>query len=196
MSGPVDNAKKRPPPITVPPLQLIPAMYASRPKSMKNSQKQQQQPQQEVARNALSSTQQGPRSASSELTSSPDHDGARLPDSGSQRSRASAITTLTNMMEQARASPRKSETGSTVIKSTTRSKHSVHSHHSANSAQAQLEAIGNDERTSRAKIEARTEQSLFKMTGQVPPTPIASTYWILYHPKRARANGHRLGQGR
>jgi hypothetical protein len=175
MSDPLDNAKRRPPPITVPPLQYTPAINASQPKNVKHSQQQEEQ--QKVARNASSSTQQDPRPASSELTSSPDHDGARLPNSSSQRSRASAITTLTSMMEQARASPRKSETGSTVIKSTTRSKHSVRSHHSANSAQAQLEALGNDERTSRAKIEARTEQNFFKMTGQIPPTPIASTYY-------------------
>jgi hypothetical protein len=168
MSDPFDNPKKQPPPITVPPLQSTRARSVSRTKNGRHSQQQQT-----VARNTASSTQQGLRSASSELTSSPVHDGSRLPNSSSQRSRASAITTLTTMMEQALASPRKSETSSTGVKSTTRSKHSVQSHHSANSAQAKLEALGSDERTSRAKIEARTEQNLFKMTGQVPPTPIA-----------------------
>jgi hypothetical protein len=76
-------------------------------------------------------------------------------------------------MEESRASPRKSDQGSTTAKSTTRSRHSERSHHSATAtAQAQLEVLDEDERTSRAKIEARGEAHLFKVTGQVPPTPM------------------------
>jgi hypothetical protein len=175
---PPDNTRKRPrpPPIHVP-LSYIPVKYknASPTKNVGQPQQDQQsqQQQQTVSRNASSSTQQGPRSAKSELTSSTEHDGSRLTNSGSQRSRASALATLSNMMDQARASPRKSEsgksdTGSTRVKSTTRSKHSMRSHRSSKSSKA----LGNDERTARAKIEARSEQNLFKMTGQVPPTPM------------------------
>ncbi|EOA83221.1 uncharacterized protein SETTUDRAFT_119828 [Exserohilum turcica Et28A] len=36
-------------------------------------------------------------------------------------------------------------------------------------AQAQLEAL--DEKTARGKIESRSERNMFKMTGQIPPTP-------------------------
>jgi hypothetical protein len=187
---PADNQRKRPPPIKVP-LTYIPPRYLNASPTKNGGQPQQDQQQQHqqqeqpqkqtVSRNASSSIQQGPRSAKSELTFSSafssEHGDSCPPNSGSQRSRASALATLSSMMEQARASPRKSETGkseadSTRVKSTTRSKHSVRSQHSAKSSQAQVETNDNDERTSRAKIEARSEQNLFKMTGQVPPTPM------------------------
>jgi hypothetical protein len=192
---PADNQRKRTPPIKVP-LTYIPPRYLNasptknggQPQQDQQQQQQQQQHQQQeqpqkqtVSRNASSSIQQGPRSAKSELTFSSafssEHGDSCPPNSGSQRSRASALAILSSMMEQARASPRKSETGkseadSTRVKSTTRSKHSVRSQHSAKSSQAQVETNGNDERTPRAKIEARSEQNLFKITGQVPPTPM------------------------
>jgi hypothetical protein len=170
MSNPFDDHKKRPPPILIPPLpRHKPVTYASRSQTESHEQQQQQQ---HVTRNASSSTQRGPRSASSPLTSPLEHDASRypLPHSGSQKSRASAMSNLTGLMEQARASPHKSEQAAS---STTRSKQSVRSHHSAKSSQVQHEIVEVDERTSRAKIESRVEENLFKMTGQVPPTPIA-----------------------
>ncbi|KAJ4335881.1 hypothetical protein N0V95_008775 [Ascochyta clinopodiicola] len=63
------------------------------------------------------------------------------------------MTTLSSLMEQARGSPRKSDSGSVPT------------------AQAQLEALDEDEVTTRSQIESRTEKKLFKMTGQIPPTP-------------------------
>jgi hypothetical protein len=182
---PADNQRKRPPPIKVPLTYISPRYLHASPTKNGGIPQQDQQPGQQqkqtVSRNASSSTQQGPRSAKSELTSSSafssEHGDSRAPNSGSQRSRASALATLSTMMDQARASPRKSETGksetgSTRVKSTTRSKHSVRSQHSAKSSEAPVEGTDNDERTSRAKIEARSERNLFKMTGQVPPTPM------------------------
>lgn len=59
--------------------------------------------------------------------------------------------------------------------STVRSRQSEHSYRSATTAQAQLEALGKDETTTRSHIEARTEKKLFKMTGQIPPTPTTGT---------------------
>jgi hypothetical protein len=182
---PADNQRKRPPPIKVSLTYISPRYLHASPTKNGGIPQQDQQPghqqKQTVSRNASSSTQQGPRSAKSELTSSSafssEHGDSRAPNSGSQRSRASALATLSTMIDQARASPRKSETGksetgSTRVKSTTRSKHSVRSQHSAKSSEAPVEGTDNDERTSRAKIEARSERNLFKMTGQVPPTPM------------------------
>jgi hypothetical protein len=73
-----------------------------------------------------------------------------------------------------RDSPRKSEHDSTrdrQSRSTAPSRQSARSHQSAVAAQAQLEAL-DDEPTARAMVEARHERTLFKRTGQVPPTPI------------------------
>lgn len=163
MSNPLEDHKKRPPPIQIPPLpQRVPVVYASR----TSLGEQQQQP---APRNASSSTQQGPRSVSSPLTLPVDHVIPPFPASGSQKSRTSALNTLHSLMDEARGSPRKSEHGSVVTRSTTRSRRSARSRTSAQSGQSQ-----DDERTSRGKMEARTEQSLFKLTGQVPPTPVMS----------------------
>jgi hypothetical protein len=169
MSNPFEDQKRRPPPIRIPP--ALPRQPPAAPPPRTSSRQQQHG----EARNASSSTQQGPRSVSSPLTSPLEHDGSRLPfpQSGSHKSRASAINALTTLMEESRASSRKSDQGSTTAKSTTRSRHSERSHHSATAtAQAQLEVLDEDERTSRAKIEARGEAHLFKVTGQVPPTPM------------------------
>jgi hypothetical protein len=164
MSDPIDDQKKRPPPIQVP---NVPLHAFGHP----TQTNQQQQP---SKRNASPSTHQALHSATSPLTSPLEPDVSRLPQSGSQKSRASAMTTLNSLMDQARASPYKSEKGSTKARSTTRSRHAGRSHHSTTVTQAQLEALDGDERTSRGKIESRSEKNLFKMTGQVPPTPIAS----------------------
>ncbi|KAH7408487.1 hypothetical protein DE146DRAFT_376019 [Phaeosphaeria sp. MPI-PUGE-AT-0046c] len=166
MSNQSEDHKKRPPPIQIPPLpQRVPAVHASR-----VSLGEQQQP---APRNASSSTQQGLRSVSSPLTSPLEHAIPPLPASGSQKSRTSAINALHNLIDEARSSPRKSDHGSVVTRSTTRSRRSARSRTSAQSGQALVEAQ-DDNRTSRGKMEARTEKNLFKMTGQVPPTPIAS----------------------
>ncbi|KAH7076095.1 hypothetical protein FB567DRAFT_572446 [Paraphoma chrysanthemicola] len=172
MSDPFEHRKKRPPPIEIPPVPRH--MPVSRgPQASVKDQEQQQPPPLRDQRNASSSTQQGVRSATTPLTSPLEHDASRLPlpQSGSQKSRASAMTTLTNLMEQARASPRKSDSD----KSTARSRYSERSNRSAAVAQAQPEIAGGDERTIRGKIESRTEPNLFKMTGQVPPTPLADS---------------------
>jgi hypothetical protein len=184
MSDIPDDQKRRPPPIHIPPLQRhAPPIHAS--KSNTGGQ------QQLALGNAPSLAQQGPRSASPSLTSPIEHGSSRLPQSGSQKSRTSAITALNNLMDEARSSPRKSESGSAIVGSTTRSKHSARSRQSASSAQAQLEALGDDERTSRGKIEARTERNLFKMTGQIPPTPIESKYCQICWSNHVCANNNR-----
>jgi hypothetical protein len=85
------------------------------------------------------------------------------------------MSTFTNIL----ASPRKSDQGSTSNSyhgSTARSRQSGLSQHSAAAAQAQLEEL--DEKTTRGRIEARSERNLFKMTGQVPPTPITGMHFI------------------
>lgn len=81
------------------------------------------------------------------------------------------MTNLADLVDQARGSPRKSEYGSSNSRhdSTARSRQSDRSQRSAAAAQAQLKAL--DEETLRSRIESRTETRLFKMTGQIPPTP-------------------------
>jgi hypothetical protein len=107
------------------------------------------------------------------------------------------MTALNSLMDQARGSPRRSEHSSTVGKSTTQSRHSERSQHSAIAAQAQLEALDGDDRTSRAKIESRGEKNLFKMTGQVPPTPIASECYLKYASDHTQiADIDRFGRSR
>ncbi|KAF3033458.1 hypothetical protein E8E11_002000 [Didymella keratinophila] len=85
------------------------------------------------------------------------------------------MTNLTDLMDQARGSPRKSNYGSIPSRhnSTARSRQSERSQRSAKAAQARLEALDKDETTLRSRIESRTEKQLFKMTGQIPPTPTA-----------------------
>jgi hypothetical protein len=183
MPGLANDQKKRPPPIHIPPLpRNKPAAHAPAPSIGGQPQQLQQQnpPHRQTApRDASSSIQRGPRSASSPLTSPLEHEGSLLPRSGSQKSRTSAMAALNELLDQARGSPRKSEPSSTIARSTTRSKQSARSHLSGQSAQAQFEILADDERTSRAKIESRSERSLFKMTGQVPPTPIASEFRLI-----------------
>ncbi|KAH7065764.1 hypothetical protein BKA63DRAFT_454542 [Paraphoma chrysanthemicola] len=173
MSDSFEDRKKRPPPIEILPIPRHMPVSRGPQASVNDQQQQQQPPPLRDQRNASSSTQQGAQSATTPLTSPLEHDASRLPlpQSGSQKSRASAMTTLTNLMEQARASPRKSDSG----KSTARSRYSERSNRSAAVAQAQLETVVGDERTTRGKIESRTELNLFKMTGQVPPTLFADS---------------------
>ncbi|KAJ4369405.1 hypothetical protein N0V86_009237 [Didymella sp. IMI 355093] len=84
------------------------------------------------------------------------------------------MTTLSDLVDQARASPRKPDYGSVPSRhsSTARSRQSERSQRSAAAAQARLEALDEDKSTLRSQIESRTEKKLFKMTGQIPPTPI------------------------
>lgn len=88
------------------------------------------------------------------------------------------MATFTNLIDQARvSSPRKSEHGSWAgsnVGSATRPRQSGRSQYDAAAAQARLEAL--DEETARGKMESRAEESLFKLTGQIPPTPTAGKY--------------------
>lgn len=170
------DPKKRPPPIAIPewpPSRATPAHTASGNPSF-YTKGSGQHPQ----RLTSSSTQQALCSGvTTPLTSPLEPDEVRLavPKSSSQasRHRSSAMTTLSGLMDQARTSPRKTDCGSLPSRhgSTTRSRQSERSHRSAVAAQAQLEALDEDETTTRSQIESRTEQKLFKLTGQIPPTP-------------------------
>jgi hypothetical protein len=145
MSYRFTEEKKRPPPIKLP-LPPLP-----RPPPATDQQRQ-----------------QGQRSANTTPLISPVE--SRPPASGSGRSRT-AMATFTNLIDQARvSSPRKSDHeswGGSNVGSTARSRQSGRSQDAA-AAQAQLEAL--DEETARGKMEARAEENLFKMTGQIPPT--------------------------
>lgn len=183
MSAPASDHKKRPPPIAIPtwpPPHSVPGpnAFANAPTHTRDSG---QYPQR-----FASSTQQATRSeTTTPLTSPLELDESRLavPNSGSQASkhRTSAMTTLSSLMDQARGSPRKSDCGSLPSRhgSTTRSRQSERSHRSATAAQAQLEALDEDETTTRSQIESRTEKKLFKMTGQIPPTPTTGMWHLI-----------------
>lgn len=176
MSSPAADYKKRPPPIAIPqwpPCRTGPARDASirAPSHTKSSD-------QHLQRFVSSSPQPAVRSGTTTpLTSPLEPDDVRLAiqksGSHSSKHRTSAMTSLSGLMDQARSSPRKSDSGSLPSRqgSTTRSRQSERSCRSAAAAQAQLEALEEDETTTRSQIESRTERRLFKMTGQVPPTP-------------------------
>jgi hypothetical protein len=173
MSDVYGDQKRRPPPIT------IPSLPAALPRSTQVATTSQTKPiandrqHQREAQDGSGSSQTGRRSATTPLTSPLDEPGLSQ---STSKTRANATTTLPGVMEQVPSSPQKSNYGSTLSSrygSTTRSRHSTRSHRSAAMAQPQLEALAADERTSRGMIESRTERSLFKMTGQLPPTPIA-----------------------
>lgn len=152
--------KKRPPPITLPlppPPRPLPTIDQQR--------------------------QQGQRSTDNTPLTSPIE--SHTPASGSGRSRT-AMATFTNLIDQAR-SPRKSDHGSWISSnagSTARSRQSGRSQHEALAAQAQIEAL--DEETARGKVESRAEKNLFKMTGQVPPTPMIGESMLLCMHSRAK----------
>lgn len=166
------DQKRRPPPITIPsrPAALPRSTQVAAASQTKSSADNGQQ--QRDIHNESSSTQSGPRSATTPLTSPLDGPSQLQ---ATSKKRATATTTLTGILEQALGSPRRSNYGSTLSSrhgSTTRSRHSARSHQSSAVAKPQAEAGEADERTSRGMIESRTERSLFKMTGHVPPTPI------------------------
>lgn len=169
MSTPALDDKRRPPPIAIPewpPSRSVPGREAST----------------YAQRFASSSTQHATRSGTATpLTSPIDPDDVQvaIPKSGSQASRhcSSGIPSLSGLIDHARSSPRKSDSSSVPSRrgSTARSRQSERSHRSAAVAQVQLEALDEDETTIRSQIESRTERNLFKMTGQVPPTPKSGT---------------------
>lgn len=180
MSSPPLGHKRRPPPIAIsqlPSPQAVPVPHATI-----NPSAQTKGRGQHAQRFASSSTQQRMRSsANTPLTSPLDLDEFRvvLPNSGSQdsRHRSSAMTNLADLMDQARGSPRKSEYSSSNSRhnSTARSRQSDRSQRSAAVTQAQLEAL---DETLRSRIESCTEKNLFKMTGQIPPTPTTGKYHL------------------
>lgn len=181
MSNTSAEYKKRPPPIHIPPLPLPrlvprPNAFANVSQSTEWQTNDTNQYQQRREARFVSSPIRLARPVADTPLISP-LDGSHLPRSGSQtgRTRASAaMSTLSNLIDQARVSPRKSDHGSVQSRggSTSRSRHSERSHQSAASGQARLEAMCQDAKTTRAEIELRTEKKLFKMMGQVPPTPI------------------------
>ncbi|KAF9691498.1 hypothetical protein EKO04_010276 [Ascochyta lentis] len=180
MSAPTFDHRKRPPPIAIPP--LLPSRPVPGPNAFANAPSYTKGSAQHSQHFAPSSTQQAVRSGTSTPLTSPlelDESRLAIPNSGSQASkhRSSAMTTLSSLMDQARGSPRKSDCGSVPSQhgSTARSRQSEYSHRSATAAQAQLEALDEDETTTRSQIESRTEKKLFKMTGQIPPTPTTGT---------------------
>ncbi|KAF2629375.1 hypothetical protein BU25DRAFT_457045 [Macroventuria anomochaeta] len=177
MSTPAPDHKKRPPPIAIP--QWPPSRTVPGPNALANAPSHTKGSGQHPQRFASSSTQQAVRSGTTTPLTSPlelDESRLAISKSGSQASkhRSSAITTLSGLMEQARSSPRKSDCGSVPSRhgSTARSRQSERSHRSATAAQAQLEALDEDETTTRSQIESRTEKKLFKMTGAIDPDKV------------------------
>jgi hypothetical protein len=176
MSSLIPDHKRRPPPIAIP--QLPSSREVAVPHATNHPPAQTKGSSQYAQRFTSSSTQQGRRSgANTPLTSPLDFDESRaaFPKPGSQasRHRSSAMTNLTDLMDQARVSPRQSDYGSIPSRhnSTARSRQSERSQRSAAAAQVRLEALDEDDTTLRSRIESRTEKQLFKMTGQIPPTP-------------------------
>lgn len=168
MFAPAPDNRKRPPPIAIPtwpPPRFVPEpnAFTNAPPHTKTGSQHPEQP----MRSGLTTPLTSPLE--------PDESRLAVPASGSQASkhRTSAMTTLSGLMDQARGSPRKSDCSSVPSRhgSTTRSRKSERSQRSATAAQAQLEALSEDETTTRSQIESRTEKKLFKMTGQIPPTP-------------------------
>ena len=185
MPTPVLDDKKRPPPIAIPlwpPSRTAPEQNAST-KATRQTEAHSRNPQ----RFASSSTQAvEPPQTNTPLTSPLQLDEAGICEargpvskSSSQTSRhlSPAMTTLSDLVDQARLLHHKLDNSSMPSQhdSTARSRQSERSHHSAAAAQAKFEALGGDETTTRSQIESCSEKQLFKMTGQIPPTPIAGT---------------------
>ena len=127
----------------------------------------------QYAQDSSNAAQHGQRSAgASSVTTPVDSADVHILHSGSSRGR-DAVTEFSNVMDQRiLLSSLKSDYGSVTgssRSSTARSKQSGRSQQSAAAAQARLEAL--DELTARGEIESRSERNLFKLTGQVPPTP-------------------------
>jgi hypothetical protein len=181
MADSYDDYKKRPPPIAIPAWPQPrptpgPNAFANNIQARSNEQQQQQQ-QQDTSNFASVHVQPTARSVTSPLTSPPEQNVSRSV-SHASKGRTSAIITLSYLMDQARVSPRKSDQSSSMPsrRGTSHSRHSEASHRSATAAQARLEALDQDTTvTTRAQIESRSERKLFKMTGQIPPTPITGT---------------------
>ncbi|KAH7374391.1 hypothetical protein BKA66DRAFT_534274 [Pyrenochaeta sp. MPI-SDFR-AT-0127] len=169
MSSGHQDQKKRPPPINIPPLPLPPP--APIPVSIQTVRKGQQQ---QSARNASNLAQHGPQTTgSTPLTSPLEQDPSRFARSLSNTNKnyKSSLTGSSNVLDQTHVSPLRSDHGSegNGHDSATQSRQSERSQRNAATTQVQLEA--RDQRTTRGRIEARNERKLFKMTGQIPPTP-------------------------
>jgi hypothetical protein len=171
MADSYDEHKKRPPPIAVP--SWPQPRQTPGPNAFANSQARSDQQQQDASNNASAHARRTTRSVTSPLASPLEQNVSRSA-SHASKNRASAMTTLSYLMDQARMSPRKSESSSMPsCRGTSHSRYSEASHRSATAAQARLEALDQDTTvTTRAQIESRTERKLFKMTGQIPPTPV------------------------
>jgi hypothetical protein len=161
-----DDEEKRPAAIKIPPFPLPP----SRPLLAREQQRE--------ARKASNSTRHR-SNGSTPLTTPVEPTETVFPPVGSGRSRRATFTIPVD--ENARgSSPRRSDHGSTADShgnaSTARSRQSGRSHRSATTTQALLEVL--DEKTVRGKIESKNEKNLFKMTGQIPPTPTGNTTMI------------------
>jgi hypothetical protein len=171
MADSYDEHKKRPPPIAVP--SWPQPRQTPGPNAFANLQARSDQQQQDASNNASAHARRTTRSVTSPLASPAEQNVSRSV-SHASKNRASAMTTLSHLMDQARMSPRKSESSSMPSRrGTSHSRHSEASHRSATAAQARLEALDQDTTmTTRAQIESRTERKLFKMTGQIPPTPV------------------------
>jgi len=180
--SPILEAKKRPPPITIP--AQPPSRLVTGPSILAITERTEREEAERQAGNAF--YQQAKRSASSTPKLSP-VDGSHLPlplRTGSHatkdRQRISGMSTFTQFIDHARSgmSPRKSEvsghTSSTMSRhsSTARSRHSEHSNRVGRSTH-QPEDNG---MTSRADIEGRAEKKLFKIMGQVPSTPTSGMW--------------------
>jgi hypothetical protein len=171
MADSYDEHKKRPPPIAVP--SWPQPRQTPGPNAFANSQARSDQQHQDASNNASAHARRTTRSVTSPLASPLEQNVSRSA-SHASKNRASAMTTLSYLMDQARMSSRKSESSSMPSRrGTSHSRHSEASHRSATAAQARLEALDQDTTmTTRAQIESRTERKLFKMTGQIPPTPV------------------------
>lgn len=154
MSSNHGDQKKRPQPVNIPPLPLPPP--APIPTSIQPGRRgpqQQYRHQQNDARNA-----NGDTLLTSPLEQDSSHFARSQPQSG--KSYDSSMTGTSNLANPTRVSSRRSDYSS---------RHSERSQHSSAAAQAQWDSF--DVKTTRGQIESRNEQKLFKMTGQLPPTP-------------------------
>lgn len=175
---PQSDLKKRPPPITIPPLQKARAVPGPNAFAVIAKTKQDGLNENKDVGNSTS-----PSPAISPL------DGPSLPHPGSQHSRkdgSSRGSAMAAVMDFARgSSPRKSDGRSSTNShhalapmSSIKSRYSHRSHRSNGSSRpgtAGQHSMGEDEdhATARGQIESRAEKKLFKMMGQIPGSPAA-----------------------
>lgn len=180
--------KKRPPPIEIPP--PFPQRMIPGPNAFAIASRAQQDAVNVQRQDGSMQTRPYIRPGPNTPVPSPldGYNAPHLPRSNSttSRYRESAMTTFSNLMDQARGSsprksPRKSNNSYTSTASgqgsTTRSRHSERSYRSnrsnrsALSGQDPLEDLDECNKTLRGEIETQSEKKLFKMMGQIPETP-------------------------